>query len=146
MMLARLLEEKKVHVDPRVWFYGDDSEFSIGDGTSICGPSELNAKGARIEIGEGCDIAAFVSIHCSDSHLRCLGKSEEIERLPIKIGNRVFIGQGAIILGGAEIGDDCVIGAGAVVIKRAKIPSGYSVIPAVSLVVPPSFRPSGKRK
>ena len=34
-----------------------------------------------------------------------------------QIGNRVFIGSGAIIANGVTICDDCVIGAGAVVTK-----------------------------
>lgn len=34
---------------------------------------------------------------------------------PIRVGNRVFIGCGAIILPGTVIGDDCIIAAGAVV-------------------------------
>lgn len=35
----------------------------------------------------------------------------------VKIGNRVFVGSGTIILPGVSIGDDCVIGAGSVVSK-----------------------------
>lgn len=37
--------------------------------------------------------------------------------LPIRIGNRVWIGAGAIVLPGVTIGDDSVIGAGSVVTK-----------------------------
>lgn len=36
---------------------------------------------------------------------------------PVTIGNRVFIGYGAIILPGVHIGDDAIVGAGAVVTK-----------------------------
>ena len=47
-----------------------------------------------------------------------------------KIGNRVFVGAGAKIIGDVTIGDDVVIGANAVVTKN--IPSGTVVggIPA----------------
>ncbi|MCH5186609.1 MAG: sugar O-acetyltransferase, partial [Oscillospiraceae bacterium] len=37
---------------------------------------------------------------------------------PVKIGNRVWIGSGAIILPGVTIGDNAVIGAGSVVTKN----------------------------
>lgn len=42
--------------------------------------------------------------------------------LPITVGNNVWIGAGAIILGGVTIGDNTVIGAGSVVTKD--VPSG----------------------
>lgn len=44
---------------------------------------------------------------------------------PVTIGNDVWIGGGAIILPGVEIGDRCVVAAGAVVTKN---------VPADSLV------------
>lgn len=42
------------------------------------------------------------------------------------IGNRVWIGENAVILSGAEIGDGCIIGANSVVSKA--IPSGSMVV------------------
>jgi len=42
------------------------------------------------------------------------------------IGERVFVGSGARILGGLTIGDDAVIGAGAVVTKD--VPAGATVV------------------
>ena len=46
--------------------------------------------------------------------------------LPVHIGNRVWIGAGAIILPGVTIGDDTVIGAGSVVTKD--IPAGVVAV------------------
>ena len=46
--------------------------------------------------------------------------SEFEENLPVKIGNDVYIGVGAVILDGVEIGDGAVIGASAVVTKNVK--------------------------
>jgi carbonic anhydrase/acetyltransferase-like protein (isoleucine patch superfamily) len=93
----------------------------LGEGVSISAPADLMAKDSSIVIGDGCDIAAFVTISTADSHMRCLGLSDVIERREILIGNRVFIGTGAVILGGCEIGDGSVIGAN-VVLKGVKLP------------------------
>ena len=50
---------------------------------------------------------------------------------PIRIGNGVWIGTRAIVLGGVTIGDGAVIGAGAVIAKD---------VPAKSIVVGPQFK------
>lgn len=113
-------------IEPDVRMIGN---VEIGANVSIAGPTELMAKGSRIEIGDGCDIAAFVTISTADSHARCNGYSAEVERRPITIGVRVFIGTGAVILGGTEIGHHSVIGAN-VVLKGEKIPPYTRVRPA----------------
>lgn len=51
----------------------------------------------------------------------------------VKIGNRVFIGAGAIILPGVTIGDDVVIGAGSVVSKS--IPSNSLAVGSPAHVI-----------
>lgn len=50
---------------------------------------------------------------------------------PIIVGDGVWIGANAVILGGATIGAGCVIAAGAVVTKDTKPNSIYAGIPAV---------------
>lgn len=94
----------------------------LGEHSYLSAPAEINGKDSLIEIGPGCDIAGFVTISTADSHKRCIGASNETERRPIRIGRHVFVGQGAIILGGCDIGDYSVIGAG-VVLKNAKVPA-----------------------
>ena len=109
----------------------------LGEGVSIAAPSEVMAKDSSIVIGDGCDIAAFVTISTADSSRRCTGRADEIERLPIVIGSQVFIGTGAIILGGCEIGERSVIGAG-VVLKRVTIPP-YSRVTHPACVLEPGY-------
>ena len=108
---------------PLVWINGDPE---IGDGTFIGAMSEVNAKGAMIKIGNNCDIASFVSINCADSHKRCLGLSNEIDRKNITIENNVFIGSHSVVKGGAVIGAYTVIAAGTVV-DACNIPP-YSLV------------------
>jgi acetyltransferase-like isoleucine patch superfamily enzyme len=107
----------------------------IGEGVGICAPAEIMAKDSRIQIGAGCDIAAFVTITTADSSRRCRGVDAEVQRREIYIADHVFIGTGAVILGGTTIGHHSVIGAG-VVLKGRIIPP-YSRV----TVAPPTIEP-----
>jgi acetyltransferase-like isoleucine patch superfamily enzyme len=53
-----------------------------------------------------------------------------VKSASVKIGDRVWIGSGAIILPGVSIGDDSVIAAGAVVIKSFPEKSSVGGVPA----------------
>lgn len=108
---------------PLVWITGEPS---IGQNVYIGGLSEINAKGALVEIGDNCDIASFVAINCADSHKKCIGISKDTARADIIIENNVFIGSHSVIKGGARIGHHSVIAAGSVV--------GAVTVPAYSLV------------
>ncbi len=99
----------------------------IGKNVSIGFWTEINAKGAIVIIGDNCDIASFVAINAADSHKRCLGLSDEIEREDITLENNVFIGSHCFIGGGTYIGHHSVIAAGEIVIGKT--------IPPYSLVV-----------
>ncbi len=63
---------------------------------------------ARAKIGEHCKIMSDVTIGVTGRH---------DDGMAPRIGNRVFIGTGARIIGDVEIADDVVIGANAVIIK-----------------------------
>ena len=78
---------------------------------------------AEVRIGRQAFFAPYVQIlaahHPVEPAARCAGP--ELAS-PVTIGNRVWVGGGAIICPGVTIGDDTVIGAGSVVVKD--IPSG----------------------
>ena len=105
-------------IEPTVRLLGD---VVLGRDVNIGGPSELMARHSRIVIGDGCDIASYVTITTADSHRLCIGMSAVIQRKEVVIGDHVFIGQGAIILKGTRIGHHSVIGAG-VVLSGQEIP------------------------
>jgi acetyltransferase-like isoleucine patch superfamily enzyme len=115
---------------PLVWISGTPQ---IAAGCYIGLFSEVNAKGARVVIGEGCDIGSFVAINVADSHRRCIGLTGDNVCRDILIGDHVFIGSHCAVLGGAVIGHHSVIGAGSIV--RA------GTIPPYSLVVGDRIRP-----
>lgn len=95
------------------------SKTIIGRGTT------LTAKGMGVIfngdeiIGEDCKIGHHVKMLRKNPYNNCA-----------KIGNRVFISSGAVIMGNVEIGNNVIIGANSVVTKS--IPDGYIVggIPA----------------
>ena len=71
--------------------------------------------GGRTVIGEDCTLLHGVT----------LGEARFDELDCPRVGDRVTIGAGAIVLGGIAIGDDAVIGAGSVVLSD--VPAGCAV-------------------
>ncbi len=119
---------------PLVWINGNPK---IGKNVVISGFSEINANHSNITIGNNCDIASFVAINAADSHKRCLGLSDKIERKDITIGNNVFVGSHSVIKGGANIGNYCVIGAGTIV-EGVDIPD-YSLVVGNPMIVKKNY-------
>ena len=122
--LSALTGMKENRFHPFVWIVGEPQ---IGERVYIGGFSEVNAKDARVVIGDFCDIASFVTINSADSHKLCIGLATAIERADIVIEDHVFIGSHSVIKGGARIGHHSVVAAGTIV--------GPGEIPPYSLVV-----------
>ena len=74
---------------------------------------------SNAEIGENCLIAQQVTVG---------GRSKQ-KNVP-RIGNNVYIGAGAKVLGDIVIGDNVVIGANAVVIKSVDSSCAVAGVPA----------------
>ncbi|OGV50868.1 MAG: hypothetical protein A2X49_05490 [Lentisphaerae bacterium GWF2_52_8] len=122
-LFSQLTSFKPNQFHPLVWINGEPE---FGKGVYIGGFSDINAKGARVVIGDHCDIASFVAINCADSHKRCLGLSGKIDARDIIIEHHVFIGSHSVVKGGAQIGHHSVIAAGTIV-NGVKIPP-YSLV------------------
>ena len=99
--------------NPHAWIIGDPS---IGEGTWIGAFTDIDGSGGLV-VGSGCDVSSGVQIYTHSTAKRCVsGRSySAIDRAPVRIGDRVFIGAGAVINMGVTIGDEAVFGAGAVV-------------------------------
>lgn len=82
---------------------------------------------ADIYIGDNCMFGPNVTVatagHPIDPELR--GRGLQFN-MPVRIGNNVWIGAGAVLLPGVTVGDNVVIGAGSVVTKD--IPSGVVAV------------------
>lgn len=112
----------------------------IGDGTRINGKILIKGSG-NTEIGKYCalgeDIKIISSNHEMNSvnlqyglHKRIGLKPPRGEKMNVKIGHNVWIGDSAIILSGVTIGNGAVIAAGSVVTKNVEPYSVTGGVPA----------------
>ncbi|MBO5449207.1 MAG: acyltransferase [Ruminococcus sp.] len=108
----------------------------IGKNTHIYSSAKhrIDVEHSRfIEIGDNCLITNGVVILAHDySYAVLVNAYHELVRKQriTKIGNNVFIGMNAIILMGAEIGDNTIIGAGSVVSGKLEGNAVYAGNPA----------------
>lgn len=110
------------------WIIGEPM---IGAGTWIGAFTLIDGSGG-LTIGTGCDISSGVHIYTHSSAKRCVSGREyrEVDREPVNIGDRVFIGANAVINMGVSIGDESVIGAGAVVTSSVPARTIVAGVPA----------------
>ncbi|MCR5793414.1 MAG: acyltransferase [Lachnospiraceae bacterium] len=119
---------------PLVWISGEPE---IGNNVYIGGMTEVYAKGAKVWVGDYCDIASFVVINCSDSHKTTIGIADDVEREDIIVEDHVYVGTQSFIGGGVHIGHHSVVGAGTVV-KAGYYPP-YSLIVGNPAVCKPGY-------
>ncbi|WP_407341750.1 acyltransferase [Pengzhenrongella phosphoraccumulans] len=110
------------------WIVGEPS---IGAGTWIGAFTVVDGSGG-LTIGAGCDISAGVQIYTHSSAKRCVSgrRYAEVDRAPVVIGDRVFVGAGAVVMMGVTIGDEAVISAGAVVTRDVASRTVVAGVPA----------------
>ena len=105
---------------------------SIGEGTWIGGFTLIDGLGG-LSIGRGCDISSGAQILSHSTVRRCISeRREEIEYRQTIVEDHVFVGSGAIILMGCQVGHHSIIAAGAVLREGTIVPpySLYAGVPA----------------
>jgi maltose O-acetyltransferase len=81
----------------------------------------------EVTIGEAAQIGPAVQIYAADHPRDPAQRRAGLELgMPVRIGDNVWIGGGAIILPGVTIGDDAIIGAGSVVNRN--VPAGATAV------------------
>lgn len=97
---------------------------SVNVGRNVwIGPFTVLDGSGGLVIGDNCSISAGVQIYTHDTvKWATSGGSAPVERAPVTIGSRCYIGPNAIISKGVTIGEGCVIGANSLV--TTDIPSG----------------------
>ena len=133
-LFSQLTNFRENRFHPLVWIVGEPE---IGQNVYIGGMSVVNGKGAKVVIGDNCDIASFVSINCADSHRKCIGLAAEVDRKDIVLENNVFVGSHSVIKGGAHIGHHSVVASGTIV-DGVSIPP-YSLVIGNPMVVKPGY-------
>jgi acetyltransferase-like isoleucine patch superfamily enzyme len=113
---------------PQAWITGDPE---IGSGTWIGASAVLDGSGG-LRVGTGCDISCGVQIYTHNTVRRCVtGRAyPHVDRAPVTIGDRVFLGANAVVLMGVTIGDEAVVGAGAVVTRDVPPRTVVAGVPA----------------
>ena len=106
----------------------------IGTGTYVNRLTMFDAS-EEIAVGNNCMIGPFCYItdHDHGTTPHSLVASQPLVGKPVRIGNNVWIGAGAIILKGVTIGDDSVIAAGAVVTRDVAPSEKVAGVPAAPL-------------
>jgi acetyltransferase-like isoleucine patch superfamily enzyme len=92
-------------------------DVSVGAETWI-GPGTVLDGSGGLTIGGTCSISAGVQIYTHDSVRWALsGGAQPVERAPVRIGDRTYVGPMSLITKGVTIGRCCVIGANSIVNK-----------------------------
>ena len=107
-------------------------DVTIGRDSCVLYYSVLRGDEAPIVIGEETNIQENCTVHVSRNMPVRIGNNVTVGHNAVihscTIGDRTLIGMGAVILDGAQIGNDCIIGAGSLVTKNMIIPDGSLVI------------------
>lgn len=110
------------------WIVGEPE---IGEGTWIGAFTVIDGSGG-LRIGAGCDVSCGAQIYTHSTVRRCVTgrRHPDVDRAPVTIGERVFIGANAVVQMGVTIGDGAVVGAGAVVTRDVPARAIVTGVPA----------------
>lgn len=107
----------------------DGGALRIGHGTNVNGLSKLLCAEA-VTIGRFCTISWDTQISDNDFHSLTVDGVAAPMTAPVVIGDRVWIGSGAVVLKGVTIGDGAVVAAGAVVTADVEAGAVVAGVPA----------------
>lgn len=100
----------------------DRSKISLKSPQTIRGMTVLSSNGGSISFGAGCLVSRDVIVYASNAHgVYDVSDGSKRFKNSVGIGERVWLGQGARVLAGAEVNNGSVIGSYSVL--AGKIPN-----------------------
>lgn len=119
----------KAYIAPSADIIGD---VVIKENGSVWYRAVVRADNDRIEIGSGSNVQDSCVLHADAGYPVKIGDYVTVGHGAIihgcEIGDNTLVGMGAIILNGAKIGKNCLIAAGALVTQGKEIPDGSMVM------------------
>jgi len=121
--------DESVFLAPGSWVIGD---VTIGEGSNIWmgaiirGDDDTVVIGARTTVLENCVIEAPTGFPVEIGDDSIISHGAVVHGA--KIGDKVLVGIGAMVLDGAEVGDGSIIGSAALVSSRTKVPPNQLVL------------------
>ena len=113
----------------------------MGEDSSVWYNAVIRADNARVTIGKQTNIQDGAIIHVDPDSPVKIGDGVVVGHGAIihacTVGDHSLVGMGAIILNDAVIGKDCLIGAGALVTGGTVIPDGMLVLGSPAKVIRP---------
>ncbi|ATB39621.1 gamma carbonic anhydrase family protein [Cystobacter fuscus] len=107
-------------------------DVELGEDSSVWFNSVLRGDVNGIRIGQRTNIQDLTMIHVTGQTETVIGDDVTVGHRVIlhgcRVGHRVLVGMGAIVMDDVEIGEDCIIGAGTLLTPGTKIPPGSLVV------------------
>ncbi len=107
----------------------DSGRLTIGHATNVNGLTKILVA-EEVTIGADCTLSWDVQILDNDFHRLTIRGVQRPISAPVRIGDHVWIGTGAIVLKGVTIGDGAVVAAGAVVAENVPPAAIVAGVPA----------------
>jgi acetyltransferase-like isoleucine patch superfamily enzyme len=118
----------------------DGGTLRIGHGTNVNGFSKIFCR-ESVTIGAGCTLSWDVQVMDTDFHAMTVDGEQKPMTAPVRVGDRVWIGTGAMVLKGVTIGDGAVVAAGALVAADVAAGTVVGGVPARPLGTVDSWTP-----
>ncbi len=116
---------REVYIAPTAYVGGN---VTLGDNCTVMHQVTIRGDVSPIRLGHRCNVQDGTVIHTKWAVPLDIGDEVTIGHRAVvhgrRVGSRVLIGIGAIVLDDCEIGDDCLIGAGTVLAPATVVPAG----------------------